>query len=181
MGKKVVRLTETELRNLIEEATINVLNEIDGKTYSRIHNATMQAQRDLVNNIPQSPQGRSNIDVIQRGIKLDPRAADSLITPYKTKYLFHCQNLRGAAAITILDLKELYELTPQKAILKGSITFNDEPLYGSIIINLINNKVQYNYKGKSPHYTLTIDPSKRELWDKLVNELKASINNRKRT
>jgi len=40
--------------------------------------------------------------------------ADSLIAPFKTKYLFHCQNLRGAAAITIFDLKQLYELSHRK-------------------------------------------------------------------
>lgn len=178
MAKKIIRLTEQELRNLIAEATAEVLNEIDGKTHARVHNATIKAQQDLINNIPMSPQGKPNMDVIARGINLDPRAADSLISRFKTKYLFHCQNLRGTAAITIFNLKELYELTPQKAILKGDITFNDEPLYGSIIVDLINNNVQYNYKGKSPRYTLTIDPSKRDLWGNLVNELKASVNNR---
>ena len=178
MAKKVIRLTEQELYSLIAEATNQTLLEIDGKTYSRVHNATMQAQKDLLNNIPNSPQGRSNMGVIVRGINLDPRAADSLITPFKTKYLFHCQNLRGAAAITIFDLKQLYELTPQKAILKGDITFNNEPLYGSIIVNLQTNQVQYNYKGKSPHYTLTIDPSKKQLWDKLVGELQLSVQSR---
>ena len=178
MAKKVIRLTKEELHNLITEATNQVLMEIDGKTYSRVHNSTIQAQQDLLNNIPNSPQGRSNMDVIERGIDLDPRAADSLITPFKTKYLFHCQNLRGAAAITIFDLKQLYELTPQKAILKGDITFNNEPLYGSIIVNLQTNQVQYNYKGKYPHYTLTIDPSKKQLWDELVGELQLSIQSR---
>ena len=178
MAKKVIRLTKEELHNLITEATNQALLEIDGKTYSRVHNATMQAQKDLLNNIPNSPQGRSNMDVIERGIDLDPRAADSLITPFKTKYLFHCQNLRGAAAITIFDLKQLYELTPQKEILKGDITFNNEPLYGSIIVNLQTNQVQYNYKGKYPHYTLTIDPSKKQLWDELVGELQLSVQSR---
>lgn len=178
MAKKIVRLTESELYSLIEEATNQALMEIDGKTYSRVHNATMQAQQDLLNNIPNSPQGRPNMSVIVRGIDLDPRAADSLITPFKTKYLFHCQNLRGAAAITIFDLKQLYELTPQKAILKGNITFNNEPLYGSIIVNLQTNQVQYNYKGRSPRYTLIIDPSKQDLWNSLINELQTSVNSR---
>ena len=178
MAKKVIRLTKEELHNLITEATNRALLEIDGKTYSRVHNATIQAQQDLLNSIPNSPQGRSNMDVIERGIDLDPRAADSLITPFKAKYLFHCQNLRGAAAITIFDLKQLYELTPQKAILKGDITFNNEPLYGSIIVNLQTNQVQYNYKGKYPHYTLTIDPSKKQLWDELVGELQLSVQSR---
>ena len=144
MAKKVIKLTDQELYGLIAEATNQALLEIDGKTYSRVHNVTMQAPKDLLNNIPNSSQGWSNMGVIVRGIDLDPRAADSLITPFKTKYLFHCQSLRGAAAITIFDLKQLYELTPQKAILKGDITFNNEPLYGSIIVNLQTNQVQYN-------------------------------------
>ena len=56
MAKKLIRLTESELHNIILEATNDVL-----------------------------------------------KVADSLITPFKTKYLFHCQNLRGAAAITIFE------------------------------------------------------------------------------
>lgn len=178
MAKKVIRLTESELHNIILEATNDVLKEIDGKTYSRVHNATMQAQQDLINNIPLSPQGRKNMSVIERGISLDPKAADSLITPFKTKYLFHCQNLRGAAAITIFELKQLYELTSQKAILKGDVIFNNEPLYGSVIVDFVSNTVQYNYKGKYPHYKLIIDPSKKDLWNKLVEELKTSVNSR---
>lgn len=178
MGKTIIRLNEEELHNLIIEATNQVLNEIDGKTYSRVHNATMKAQNDILNNVSLSPQGRPNIGVIERGIKLDPRAADSLISPFKTKYLFHCQNLRGAAAIVVFDLKLLYELTSQKAILKGDIWFNDEPLYGSIIVDFKMNQIYYNYKGKSPRYKLIIDPSKKDLWDKLMDELQISIKSR---
>ena len=178
MRKKVIRLTENELRKLISEATCQVLDEIDGKTYSRVHNATMRAQQDVLNSISNSPQGKPNMDVIIRGIDLDSRAADSVITPYKTKYLFHCQNLRGAAAILVFDLKQLYKLAPQTTILKGDITFNNEPLYGSILVDLTTGQVQYNYKGKSPRYSLTIDPSKKSLWDKLIAELQTSINAR---
>lgn len=46
MQKKIIRLTEDELRQLIKEATVNTLKEIDGKTYARIHNSTMQAQKN---------------------------------------------------------------------------------------------------------------------------------------
>jgi hypothetical protein len=72
----------------------------------------------------------------------------------------------------------LYKLTNNEAILKGDIVFNGEPLFGSIIVNLSNNQVQYNYKGKRPRYNLTIDPSKRDLWNKLVSELQTSVNAR---
>ncbi len=46
MGKKVIRLTESELKEMIYEAVIPVLNEIDATTYSRVHRATNQARID---------------------------------------------------------------------------------------------------------------------------------------
>lgn len=52
MQKKIIRLTEDELRQLIKEATVNTLKEIDGKTYARIHNSTMQAQKNQLAGIP---------------------------------------------------------------------------------------------------------------------------------
>ena len=157
MQKKIIRLTEDELRQLIKEATVNTLKKIDGKTYARIHNSTMQAQKNQLAGIPNINQRKSNTDVIMQGIRIDPEAADSLIKPYKTSYLFHCQNLRGTAALTVFKLEQLYELTPQKAILKGEITFNNERLYGSIIINLSDMTVYYIIRGKvqNTDYLLT--------------------------
>ena len=84
-----------------------MLDEIDGKTYARVHNATMRAQQDVLNSISNSPQGKPNMDVIIRGIDLDSRAADSVITPYKTKYLFHCQNLRGGCCCSCFRLETI--------------------------------------------------------------------------
>ena len=40
MAKRIIRLTESELHSLIVEATKSAWDEIDGKTYSRIHNAS---------------------------------------------------------------------------------------------------------------------------------------------
>jgi len=179
MAKKVIRLTEDEFRVTIKHAINEVLTEIDGRTYARIHNATMQAQQKQLSGTPSSNPKKSNIETIQHGISLDPRAADSLISRYKTEYLFHCQNLRGAAAITIFSLQELYCLDNDKAILKGDIVFNGERLHGSIIVNMKNFQVVYNYKGKSPHYKLTIDPSKKEMWDALIEQLSQSLKARK--
>lgn len=171
MNKKNIKLTKDELHNLIAEATNQTLMEIDGKISPR----TTQPQEGLLNNVPLSHQGTSNMSALVRGIDLGPKETDSLFSPFRTKYLFHCQNLRGAAAITIFDLKQLYKLTPQKAMLKGNITFNNEPLYGSIIVNLQTSQVQYKYKGRYPHYTLIIDPSKRDLWNELVGKLQLCV------
>ena len=175
MAKKNIRLTEQEFRTFIKHAVNETLSEIDGATYARIHNATMRAQQNqLLNKTSESPK-RTNLELILKGIELNPKTADSLITPYKTDYLFHCQNLRGTAAITIFHLDELYELTPQKAILKGNIVFNGERLWGSIIVDMTNHSVCYNYKGRSPRYTLQIDPSKKDLWDRLIQQLDLAL------
>lgn len=112
------------------------------------------------------------------GIASDTDAADSLIAPFKTKYLFHCQDLLGTASITIFDLAQLYELTPKRAILKGGIVFNGKILHGKIIVDLTTEEVFYNYQTQNPSYKLFIDPSKRDLWNKLVGELRASISAR---
>lgn len=178
MVKKIIRLTADEFKKVIYNAVNESLNEIGGRTHAVVHNATMKAQQDRLNNINTSIHNRSNLDVINRGINMSQRAADSLITPYKTDYLFHCADLVGTAALLVFNLMQLYKLTNNEAILKGNIVFNSESLLGSIIVNLSNNQVQYNYKGKRPRYNLTIDPSKRELWNKLIKELQASINAR---
>lgn len=178
MSKRTIILNENEFRVLIKHALNEVLSEIDGQTYARVHNATMQAQKNQLSGVASTNPRKTNMDIIQHGISLDPRAADSLIRPYKSDYLFHCKNLRGAAAITIFTLEELYCLDTQKAILKGNITFNGEQLHGSIIVDMTTHDVIYNYKGKSPRYKLTIDPSKKQLWDKLITQLDLALKSR---
>lgn len=178
MAKRVIRLTEQEFRRVIYNAVNESLNEIGGKTHAIVHNATMKAQQDRINGINLSPHGRPNLDVIQRGISMSQCAADSLIAPYKTDYLFHGSDLVGTASLLVFKLEQLYKLSSREAILKGDIVFNGEPLKGCIIVNMTTKQVQYNYKGKAPHYSLTIDPSKRNLWDSLINELQTSVNSR---
>ncbi len=178
MEKKVIRLTEEQLSLAIKHALNEVIDEIGGQTHAVVHNATQAAkQRQLYGQTNLNPR-KSNIDIIKQGIRLSKPAADSLITPYKTTYLFHATDLLGTAAILIFDLKVLYELTPNKAILKGNIVFNDEPLYGSIIIEIPSNTVYYNYKGNRHKYALEIDPSKKQMWESLINQLSLSLHSR---
>ena len=49
MAKKIIRLTESELNQIIKEATAKVMNEMDAATYSRIHNASHRAMQDIQN------------------------------------------------------------------------------------------------------------------------------------
>ena len=49
---------------------------------------------------------------------------------------------------------------------------------GGILVNMETKQVRYSYKGNRRYYNLTLDPSKQEQWDSLVNELQTSINSR---
>ena len=126
MGKRVIRLTESELKEMIYEAVIPVLNEIDAATYARVHRATNQAKLDnqngkFIHQVNPNKQ-ETNDDIIAHGIDLEPRAADSMISPYKNiRYMFYCKNLRQNTGIVLFSLSKLYELTHEKAILKGDI------------------------------------------------------------
>ena len=87
-------MTEQEFTSLVKRVINETINEIDGATYARVHNATMGAQQRRISGLPSTSPKRDNIEIITKGIDFDPRASDSLITPYKGDYLFHCQNLR---------------------------------------------------------------------------------------
>lgn len=113
---------------------------------------------------------KSNDEIIAHGIDLEPRAADSMITPYKTiKYMFYSRNLRQNTAIVLSWW--LFELTRDKAILKGDIIFNNQSMNGSIIINMQTSDAIYYHSTSRRKYPLEIDNRFKEQWDKLCATL----------
>ncbi len=118
------------------------------------------------------------MEIIQQGVEFDKRAADSLIAPYKTDYLFHCVNLRGTAGITLFYLRELHLLNTDKAVLMGDVLFNGEPLKDGVVVEMSSRKVYYRYRGRLPKYDLTIDPAKKELWASLLGQLGLALSHR---
>ena len=104
-----------------------------------------------------------------RNIKTD--TSHFAIEPFKSKYLFHTQNLRGIAMLLIFDLKELSELNHSRAILKGDVLLGKEALSGKITVNKETGQVSYKYKNRSPQYRLLIDPSSKNRWEKLLEML----------
>ena len=176
MAHKVIKLTEAELRQKIYEAVLPMLNETDAATYTRVYNATNRArvnsQQGQYTNQDGSKRPKSNDEIIARGIDLEPRAADSMITPYKaTKYMFYCRNLRQNTGIVIFSLDRLFELNRDKAILKGDIVFNNQPTNGSIIIDMQTLGVIYYHSKSRKKYPLEIDNRFKEQWDKLCATL----------
>ena len=75
MAKKIIRLTESELNQIIKEATAKVMNEMDAATYSRIHNASHRAMQDIQNgNYERTVNGRdfiNNDDIISRADSME--------------------------------------------------------------------------------------------------------------
>ena len=55
---KIVRLSETEFRNVILEATKQVLPEYDGFTYGREANGSLAARTDIENGVFSKEIGR---------------------------------------------------------------------------------------------------------------------------
>ncbi len=178
MKRKTIILTEQEFTFLVKRVVNETMNEIDGATCARVHNATMDAQQRRISGLPSASSKRDNLEIITKGIDLDPHACDSLITPYKGDYLFHCQNLRQTAALLVFSFSQLYLLNPQKAILKGSVVFNGETLNGNIIVDMTTHRTYYNYKGRKPEYNLTIDPANEKKWNELLQQLNLVIKKR---
>ena len=176
MSKKVIRLTESELKEMVYEAVIPVLNEIDAATYSRVHRATNKARWDNQNGVfihqVNPNKQETNDDIIAHGIDLEPRAADSMISPYKDiRFMFYCKNLRQNTGIVLFSLSQLYELTYEKAILKGNIVFNNQQMNGSIIVYMDTASVVYYHNSSKQKYPLEIDNRFASQWNSLVREL----------
>ena len=74
----MIKLTESELNQLIKEATSKVLNEMDAATYSQIHNASHIAMQDIQNgNFQRYVNGTKvvdNDDIIGRADSMEPNA-----------------------------------------------------------------------------------------------------------
>ncbi len=174
--KETIRLTQSQLSEMIYESVISVLNEIDASTYARVHRATNRAKVDnqngkYIHQVSQNKQ-ETNDDIITHGIDLEPRAADSMISPYKNiRYMFYCKNLRQNTGIVLFSLTKLYELTHEKAILKGDIVFNNQQMNGSIIIYMETGTVVYYQNSSKRKYPLEIDNRFAGRWNGLVDEL----------
>lgn len=176
MAKKIIRLTESELKQMIYESVIPLLNEIDAASYARVHNFTNRArinnqQGNYIHQVSPNKQ-ETNDSIIAHGIDLEPRAADSMIQPYKNvRYMFYCRNLRQNTGIVLFLLESLFELTKSKAVLKGNIVFNNQQMNGSIIIDMNTLQVVYYHNSSKKKYPLEIDNRFAQQWNQLCDTL----------
>lgn len=184
MAKKVIRLTESELHNLIAEATKTVLNEMESSTYSRIYNAAHRAMQDIQKgNDKRSINGKNfvdNDDIIIRADELEKKVQMHWLKEYVGKtFKFFGRSQMGLPAHLLFTFERITKFEPNKTVLIGSVIFNRSQINGDgIIIDFTKNRVKYHEKGNRYSYNLEIDNRYKPLWDKFTNKLKTALDKR---
>ena len=184
MAKKVIRLTEDELKQLIKEATARVMNEMDAATYSRIYNASHRAVQDTQNgNYERTVNGKTfvdNDDIISKADELEPRAQAHWLKDYVGQtFKFFGRSQMGLPAHVLFTFERVTKLEPNKTVLVGSVTFNRNQINGDgIIIDFVKGRVKYHERGNRYAYNLEIDNRYKQMWDAFTNELKAALDSR---
>jgi hypothetical protein len=184
MAKKVIRLTEDELKQLIKEATARVMNEMDAPTYSRIHNASHRAMQDIQNgNYERSVNDKKKVDnddIISKADELEPRAQAHWLKDYVGQtFKFFGRSQMGLPAHVLFTFERITKLEPNKTVLVGSVTFNRNQINGDgIIIDFVKGRVKYHERGNRYAYNLEIDNRYKQIWDAFTNELRAALDAR---
>lgn len=184
MAKKVIRLTESKLNQIIKEATAKVMNEMDAATYSRIHNASHRAMQDIQNgNYDRLVNGKKKInndEIINKADELEPRAQAHWLKDYVGQtFKFFGRSQMGMPAHVLFTFERVTKLEPNKTVLVGSVTFNRNQINGDgIIIDFTKGSVKYHERGNRYAYTLEIDNRYKPLWDKFINELQTTLDAR---
>lgn len=184
MGKKVIQLTEGTLAEMIKNITLDVLNEMDGATYSRIYNASHRAKTDNQNGSFQRSVGSkttNNDDIISRARKIEPSVQQHWLNEFIGKtFKFYGEDRMGLIADVLFTFDRVKKLDKEKSILVGTVIFNDTQINGDgIVVNFAKEKVLYHERGNRYAYVLEIDNRSKSLWDKLLSQLKMAIDARK--
>lgn len=185
MKKKVIQLTEEELHNLIKECVENALNEMDGATYARLHNASQRAMNDMQNGNATQTVGKkviNNDDTITRATNMQPAVQQYWLKDYIGKtFKFFAQDRLGLVAHVLFTFDKVTKLDVKKTILVGTVTYNATQISGDgITIDLSNNKVYYHERGSRYKYNLVADNRTAPIWNKLLEQLRMTLDKSKK-
>ena len=195
MGKKVIRLKESELREMVHKAAAAALKEIDGKTLSRVPNAAITAMDSIQNGVYDKTikstlrnKTISNDDEIIRADEMLPRAIQSFLSSYKDyQFMFFAYRREGNPIHLLFKVDNIKKNMDGISILSGEVVFGNEQLPGDIQIvfskeadSHLSNKVYYKYKGNNSKFILEPDRRTSEKWNELVRQLGISQQNMNR-
>jgi len=188
MAKKTVTLSESEMRKLVTDIVNEALQEIDGKTHSRVANATKRATQNIQNGIQStkitSPlSGKKHVidydNIIDRAKGTEKRANASLLKPYiESKIMFFAVNRLGRTTRLIFQPKDIRKLKDGVAILSGSVIYDNNSMNGNIMVDF--NRQRVFYTEPQTRYKYTLEPDNRTVnkWNDLLKQLKMSLDNR---
>lgn len=181
--KTVIKLTEEELAEIIKEITLQSLNGIDGATYARVYNASHRAKSDNQQGKLQRTVGgktRNNDDILNQAQSVELNAKESFLKPYVNHpFKFYAENRRGIVFNVIFTMTDMTHLSPEKAILVGTVIFGDTQINGDgIVVDMKTDKIYYHERGSRYRYYLEIDNRTKDLWEKFISQLHLSISKR---
>ena len=183
MAKKIIRLTERELNNVIKKVVNEALQEIGGKTLSIVPNVSIDAvdniQRGNTDKVINPNKTVSYDSQIVKANKLYPKAVQSFLAPYiGFTFMFFAYARLGNVVHLLFNVNSIKKLMDGKALLSGNVIFGDEQLPGDLLIDFTSNKVFYTYKGNSYKYVLEPDNRTVGKWNELLQGLRDSLNAR---
>ena len=184
MEKKIIKISEEKLAEIIKDIAMQNLNEMDGATYSRIYNASHRARSDNQNGQMQHKVGMkvvNNDDIINRAINLQPKVQNHWLNDFIGKtFKFYGEDRMGLVANVLFTFEKITKLDLNKTILVGTILFNTNQINGDgIIIDFVKNNVVYHERGTRYIYNLEIDNRTKKNWNDLLFQLKLSLESRK--
>ena len=185
MAKQVIKLTESELNNLIKIATSKVVNEKDAATYSRTHNASHKAMQDIQDGNDQRAMNGiemvDNNDIISRADNMESEVQSHWLREYIGQtFKFFGRSQMGLPAHVLFTFERITKFEPNKTVLVGSVIFNRNQINGDgIIIDFTKRKIKYHEGGNRYAYNLEIDNRYKPLWESFLNKLKDALDSRK--
>ena len=184
MPKKVVRLTAQAFMDLINEAVENALQEMDGKTAMRVQNVSVNARNDIqqgnYNRQINPNKSVSNDALIQKAQNMWDRVEDHWLKQFKGfTFKFFGKDRIGIVANILFTFEKLTHLSPNKTILTGTVTYNNQTIDGDgILIDFNKGTVKYKARGSRYQYALEVDNRMKPQWDKLLEQLQMALDAR---
>ena len=175
MAKKIIRLTEEEFMAMINEAVANALVEMDGKTAMRASstNAKNDIQQGSNDKVINPNKMMSNDSLIIKAQNMWPRVEEHLLQQFKgITFKFFGKDGIGIVLNILFTFEKVTQLSPDKTILIGTVTYDNQSICGDrIVINFNKGTVKYKAIGNRYEYSLEIDNRSKPKWDALIEQL----------
>ena len=85
----------------------------------------------------------------------------------------------GIVLSILFTFEKVTQLSPDKTILVGTVTYDNQSINGDrIVINFNKGTVKYKARGKRYQYSLEIDNRTKPSWDTLLEQLQITLNAR---